>query len=101
MKETSRRPDCGELSQAVCCFFGPRAIGGEFQKLCPVMFGFHIASELIKRAGQVVVDVGVIFVKRQGSTVGGNRQFGLTRFGQHVAQTCACLDEFRIVFDRG
>ena len=51
-----------------------------------MLLGLAAAADFVQRAGEVVMDVGVVGVIAQGPLEGGHGQIALARLGQHAAE---------------
>ena len=64
-----------------------------------MLLGLVAAVHLVERAGEVVVDVGVVGVIAKGPFKRGHRQIVLARLGQHAAEIRPGLDVILVQFD--
>src|SRR5438874_8895753 len=86
------------ILQSLAGLFGPGAFGRELGKPPPVNGGLVAAVELVERASQVIVHVGIGFVRAQSAGKSAERQIGFALLQQEAAEIGPRFDVIFIQF---
>ena len=77
----------------------PKGCPGHGQEQPPMLLGFVAAAHFVERAGQMIMNVGIVGVIAQGALEGGDGQLPLARLGQHAAQVRPGFDVVLVQLD--